>query len=464
MRRLVSALSLLPLIAIAGCSSSGGEGTASTGGPAAGPTFHKDIEPLLQAHCQTCHAPGKIAPFSLMTYQDAAPVAGVMAEDTSKKIMPPWGAFDTDECKVRFGWKQDPRLSDAEIALIAAWSQAGAPEGDPKDAPPPVEPKADGLPGVEQTVKPVKPYVASGDKDIFRCFRMDPGFTSTMYLNGMHFIAGDPKVVHHALIFVDDKDESAALVDADGGYDCFGGSGISGDLLGAWAPGGVPTELPSNIATPIPAGSKLVMQIHYHPAGTTGQPDATQFQMRFLKSAPEYQAVISLIGNFPKENAKGDGLLPGPDDSGGTPEFRIPANKKGHTESMRVTIPGNIPDLKLYGAATHMHYVGTDMKIDLTRAAPNSGDPANECLLQTPQWNFNWQRFYAYDTDIEKLPSVVTGDVLNLRCTYDNTTDNPFVVKALMDQKLASPIDVKLGETTLDEMCLGGFMFIYKAP
>lgn len=468
---------LAPAVAaavLAACSS-GGEtsstaGTGAAGGAAPGvtPTFHRDIEPILQKSCQSCHAPGKIAPFSLMTYAEAKPMAGLMTMRTADRSMPPFGAQDTEECQPRVGWKHDLRLTDAEIALIAGWTAAGAPEGDPKDAPPPVTSGDDGLPGAEITLKPQKPFVASGDNDQFRCFVLDPGLTETRFLNGSHFIAGNPKVVHHALMYLDEKGQSAALADADGGYDCFGGPGIDAQLVGAWAPGGVPAEYPPNAGLPIPAGAKLVMQIHYHPAGTTGDPDTTSFQMRFTASVPAYIANVVLIGNDKSQSANGEGLQPGPDDTNG-PEFRIPANATGHTETMRFTFPkiyngAPLPELKLYSVGTHMHYVGTDMKIDIERASPTASDPANECLIQTPAWDFNWQRLYDYDAAIEALPTINGGDELNLRCTYDNSKNNPFVVRALMEQKLPSPQDVYLGESTLDEMCLGVFVLMYKNP
>jgi hypothetical protein len=441
-----------------------GSTSSSSGGPATGPTFHKDIEPILQKACQSCHSPGNIAPFSLMQYADAKTVAGLVAKVTQARTMPPWAAFDTDECKTRFGWKDDHRLTDAEIALIDAWSTAGAPEGDPKDAPAPFDPKPAGLSNKDKTVEPLKPYTTTGDKDQFRCFVLDPGLTADAYLNGTNIIAGDPKVVHHALVFLDDQNQSAALADADGGYDCFGGPGIDGALIAAWAPGGIPAEMPPNVGTKLPKGSKLVMQIHYHPAGASGT-DSTKFEMRFTKQTPEYTGVVALIGNFEGPVGKGDGLLPGPDDASGV-QFKIPANAKNHTETMRYTLPAKIggqplPELKVYGVATHMHYVGTDMKLDVTRANPGA-EPADECLLETPRWDFNWQRFYAYDVPIEQLPTLHAGDVLGMRCTYDNSMDNPFVKRALSEQHLPSPVDVSLGETTLDEMCLGAYLLVYK--
>jgi hypothetical protein len=124
-------------------------------------------------------------------------------------------------------------------------------------------------------------------------------------------------------------------------------------------------------------------------------------------------------------------------------------------ESMRVLVQpvANVKQYRLWGVATHMHYVGTDMKIDLTH-----GDDGNDdCLLQTPAWDFNWQRVYYYDTPLESAPVIKPGDVLNFRCTYDNTMDNGFVREALAQRGYESPVSVPLGETTLDEMCLGAF-------
>ena len=102
------------------------------------------------------------------------------------------------------------------------------------------------------------------------------------------------------------------------------------------------------------------------------------------------------------------------------------------------------------------------MKISVERKSPTASDPASECLLQTPKWDFNWQRGYDYDGAIDALPGLVAGDVLTFRCTYDNSLQNPFVKQALMQQMLSAPKDVTLGESTLDEMCLGALNVIYK--
>jgi hypothetical protein len=103
-----------------------------------------------------------------------------------------------------------------------------------------------------------------------------------------------------------------------------------------------------------------------------------------------------------------------------------------------------------------MHYVGVDMKITLEHA----GGTDTECLIQTPHWDFNWQRGYAYDAAYEDLPAMRDGDTLHFRCVYDNTLGNLNVLGALQARRLANPVEVRLGEDTLDEMCLGAIGII----
>jgi hypothetical protein len=100
------------------------------------------------------------------------------------------------------------------------------------------------------------------------------------------------------------------------------------------------------------------------------------------------------------------------------------------------------------------------MLMTVTRPTPGA-QPAEECLLQTPDWDFNWQRGYLYDAPLDELPTVKSGDTLDFRCTYDNSLANPFVREALDAQGLTAPRDVVLGEETLDEMCLGVFGVAY---
>lgn len=443
--------------------------------PAGAVTFHKDVEPILQKSCQMCHQPGGIAPFSMMTYADAKPYAADMVLQTQKRVMPPWGAQSTSECTPRFGWKHDLRLSDQEIATIKAWHDGGDWEGNPSDAPPPIASQpVTSLPG-SQSLAPDTPFTLTQTSDYFRCFVLDPKIITSTYLTGTNIIPGNKTIVHHALVFsVPFGTQIPAPTDGVAGqYDCFGGVGVSSaSLVAAWAPGGLPYQFPTGAAQPIAGGTKFVMQVHYHPhANATTEPDTTTFEYTLDSTKPQWTVVPLLIGNFTQPvDATGNGLLPGPDDPSSGPAFVIPPDNPSHVESMQFTVPatyGNKPlptGIRLMGVAGHMHLVGTDIKIDLARAAPTATDPASECLLQEPAWNFDWQRAYEYDTSLDSLPTINAGDKINFRCTYDNTMSNVALASALSEAKKTSTQQVTLGETTMDEMCLGGFWFVYPTP
>jgi hypothetical protein len=479
-----STSALLGVAAFAGCSGSEPQTTGdppAMDGPPEVPTFHKDVQPILQKSCMGCHSTGNIAPFTLTSYEDAKAVAGLIAEKTKARTMPPWGVRNTDECTTRLGWKGDIHLSDEEISTLEAWNEAGAPEGDAKGTPPAFVPRSLDLPGQNLEIQPKTPYVTAGDKDEFRCFVIDPQITEDQYLNGLQILPGNHKVVHHGLIFLDPERKSEALAGPDGSFPCGAGDipagpgSQPGQLIDAWAPGADPIDFPEGVGLLVPKGSLVWMQIHYHPAGTTADPDVTRIQMRLTKEKPKYGFLYRLIGNFEDPvNIFGFGLLPDPDDTNGV-EFLIPADSKRHAETVQFTIP--TPDspvsqffpfpagTRVYGEFLHMHYLGFDQKVTVTRPNAPAGQPSEECLAHAPQWDFSWQRSYAYDAPIDSLPTLEPGDVLKVRCTYNNSKENPYVARALQEANMSSTIDVRYGEgNTLDEMCISGLSLVYPLP
>jgi hypothetical protein len=463
--------SLVGFIALCGVAI-GCSGSGSTPVTIGNVTFHKDVEPILQKHCDMCHVANGIAPMPLVTYQDSAPYAALMAAQTSTRAMPPWGAVSTPDCQPPLSWKDNPSLTDGQIAILAAWSAAGAPEGNPADAPPALTPQPIALAGVNADLAPPAPWtLSSSSADEFRCFVLDPQLAQTTYLNGSFVVPGDPEIVHHALVFSDPGGASRALVTdaATQSYECFGGPNISQTtLLAAWAPGGLPTDYPSNVGAQLAAGTLLVMQVHYHPHVTVpGLPsDQTHFQMRLVSTAPQYFAYTILPGNYQKPvDSSGNGLLPGPDDPASGPAFVIPAGVSGHTETMQFTVPSTyknqpVPPLPIFAIAGHEHYVGSAVQVSVHHAKPPAGTAADQCLLAIPHWDFDWQRGYQYDAPIDELPVVGPGDVFTIRCTYDNSLDNPKLAASLGEQGLSEPQTVQLGETTLDEMCLGPMVLL----
>src|SRR5262249_17381916 len=144
LRLFITSSVLLAASALLGCSGGGDFSVRHQ------PTFHEDVEPIVQRSCQSCHTEGGLAPFALQTYEEARAMVGPMVQPTGARTMPPWGTQEDEECQPAHGWKHDARLTDEEIDTIAAWQKAGMPEGDRAKAPPPPEVVGDSLPGVQQ--------------------------------------------------------------------------------------------------------------------------------------------------------------------------------------------------------------------------------------------------------------------------------------------------------------------------
>lgn len=411
------------------------------------PTWHADIAPLVSERCAGCHVDGGIAPYPFADYESTAPLAQALAAAVESGSMPPWGAAVTDECAPPHTFKDDISLNAEEVALFRAWSDAGAPEGDPEFAaelPPPPDTQLDPVDTVLQMDGSV---TIEGTTDSFLCFSLDPGVDEDRYFNGMQIVPGNDKIVHHVLVYADEEGETADQAGPDGSFPCSGGA-ISGTLLGAWAPGTVPMRTPEDVGMRVRAGSRIVLNVHYHPTGLGPEvDDSTRIQLDWMDEQPTWRGEMALVGNSddPAE------LLPNPGDRTEAPEFLIPAGAKGHIEEMVFEIPDDLPQLRVWSVGSHMHYVGTSMQIRF------QGDGYDDCMLETPNYSFEWQRLYNYDATLDEMPLAIGGDNIYLRCEYDNSMNNPYVVEALQEQGLDAPVDVILGDETLDEMCLGVF-------
>ena len=178
--RFTSSIGLVLLVGLVGCESDtgepggGGSGTgpgsgANGGGPSGDVTFHEDVEAILQASCLTCHLDGRIGGFSLATYEDAAPLAGLIAQKTASGEMPPWHAKTTEDCAPTHAYLGDPSLSEETKKVLQDWADAGAPRGNPANAPPPFEEPPIGLPSPDLEIVAPVATVVEGDSDTFVC-------------------------------------------------------------------------------------------------------------------------------------------------------------------------------------------------------------------------------------------------------------------------------------------------------
>ena len=394
------------------------------------------------------HREGGIAPFALDDYATASAAGEMMMAAIDSGSMPPWYAIETDECDPMRPFKGDLRLDDADVDTLRAWVDQGAPEGDADSAAalPEAEPLFIADPDAELTFS--EAHTISGTSDEFICFVLDPEIETVKWVTEIQLVPGNPLIDHHALIF---QDVYGQLADGDQAFDCFNTPSVDGFLMDTWTPGAVPMSTPEGAAMPLYPGSRLVVQMHYHPSPAGPESDQSKVQLVWTDEEPEWAAAQALVGNYDDQDSDGTGLQPGPNDRGDTSEFFIPAGVEGHTETILYTQDFPL-DLPVFSVGTHMHYVGTDMKIDFV---PGEGDET-DCMIQTP-WDFNWQRTYAFDVPIDELPVIGYGDSLLMRCTYDNSVNNDAVMRALAERGITEPQDVTLGEETLDEMCLGLF-------
>jgi hypothetical protein len=384
------------------------------------PTFHADVEPIMQAKCQQCHRPNDIAPFALLTYTDASTYATDIGVQVGNHVMPPWkpvagiGSF-----------RNSYALTDAERQTILDWVAGGAPEGDPADAPPPLpvndSPWQLGQPDMVLNLPQFSPLATS--PDTYRCFTMPTSMMSDVYLNASQALPGAPQEVHHILIFMDETGESAQYDGQDGqpGYDCFGSVGLQslsvGDYLGAWVPGARVQRLDTGIGLLLKAGSRIVAQVHYHPSGRTST-DQTSLGFYFAPDGSVQHRMLAI----PIVNT----------------DFTIPANNPAYSVTAGLTVPAPITG-KIVQLGPHMHLLGRQIEIDMVHP-----DTSTMPLIYIDNWDFNWQNMYTLTNPIP----FNSNDTIQVSSVFDNSDGNP--------NNPNNPIvPVSWGEGTNDEMVVG---------
>lgn len=386
--------------------------------PAEKVTFHRDVAPILYANCVQCHRPGEVAPFSLLTYDDASKRAEFIAEITHERRMPPW--------KVRPDYGHflgDRRLSDHELGILQAWADAGAPAGDVADAPP--EPKFVegwqlGEPDLVVTMTEAYSVPASGP-DVFRFFVIPIDIPEDKIVTAVEFRPGNPRIVHHAIMYVDrtGKARERDVATPEPGYEGFltGGFRPSG-VLGFWAPGYTARTLPDGVGMGLHPKSDLAMQLHYHPSGKD-EVDQSQVGIHFADKPVEHELGGIALINF---------------------DVDIPAGEKHHRMDYSFTLP---IDTEILEVVPHMHIIGTEMKVTATKP------DGSVVPLVWIDWDFNWQDQFRYVEPIH-LPA---GTRLDMEAYFDNSADNP-------NNPSSPPKRVGFGEMTTDEMCICAFRTI----
>ena len=383
--------------------------------------FHRDIEPILQKNCQSCHRPGQVAPMSFLTYQNVRPWAKAIKAAVGSRKMPPWFADPN------YGpYLNDRSLPQSDIDLIAKWADAGAVEGDAKDAPPAVEwPTGWAIKPDVIVAGPVTDVPASPKNDVIEWLSviMPTGFTKDTWVSSVQIKPEFPAVTHHICIgyvphdpgyrygvaYWSDKErdeEGSAMADKGPTY-LGGGTLHSSDGVAPAVPlpgGAEDCYLPGNVAADyrtlhaaklIPAGYDIVFNLHYTPNGTAVT-DHVQVGFTVLDKAPE-RRYVSFLTTSPTDAKR----------------FAIPPNE-GNWESPEAEVTF-LQDAELVYLMPHMHFRGKDMTYRL-----EFPDGSSKTILSVARYDFNWQ--LGYDTSIR----VPKGTKLRVSAHFDNSVNNKF--------------------------------------
>ncbi len=421
-------------------------------------TFSRDVAPIFYKHCASCHQPDDVAPFSVVDYKDVLPWKQTIRQKVAAREMPPWHADP------RYGdFANVARLSQQEIETVTAWVDQGAKEGDAKDLPelpPAVSGFEIGKPDYVLTM--TQPYTVqphSADQYVYVTF--PTRFNEDKWVQAVEIIPGNKRIVHHVIahvlppasqsnaakrlsgefpqadadpasIFYKQGSLSRVKMDAtvidDGANAPNGGSlfrrqtgedGASGYsiLLGSYAPGKGPDIYATGTAKRLPAGSTVVLQIHYssfHGSIDTAQTDQTGVAIVFAKTPPLRRAITATVPNH---------------------FFKIPAGAANHQVTAAYTFDREV---ELISYMPHMHLRGKDMKYEVVYP-----DGRRETLLWVPRFQFNWQTVYR----LKKPVSLPKGTRLIVTAHFDNSTKNmhnPDATRA-----------VRWGDPTYDEMMIG---------
>ena len=389
---------------------------------AAAPSYYKDVLPVLQNKCQSCHRPGEAAPMSLLTYESTRPWAAAIKQAVLSKKMPPWGA---DPAHGKFA--NDPTLTEAEKETLVSWADARAPAGRVEDAPAPrafVEGWNIGAP--DMVVEMPRPYLiaASGTIPYMR-YILPLNFTEDRWVSAAEIRPGNRNVVHHVIAYLRPQG-STWYADAPAGLPIakVAKAGTPGAALAGYAPGVPATRAVAGRASLVKAGTDLVLEVHYTANGKPAT-DQTKVGIVFAKEPPQES-----MSGFVAANSS----------------FVIPPGAANHEVKTTYTIS---EPARLVNLTPHMHLRGKDF--EYTARYPTG---ETEILLKVPRYDFNWQHTYTL-AEPKLLPA---GTVIECIAHFDNSANNPFNP----DPKS----EIRWGDQSWEEMMVGfgGFVVDAAAP
>ncbi|MFT6747715.1 MAG: hypothetical protein ACJAZ2_002072 [Glaciecola sp.] len=384
------------------------------------PNYSEHVAPIIYDNCSGCHHAGGIAPFSLMSFNDASVYSSLISYDVSNGIMPPWPADSIDG-----GFVHERVLSSVEIKTIVDWVSNGTPEGNSALAPSPPAFSGNSVLGTPDIQVVAPKYTSKAtSSDEYVCFTIPTSFSTDKWIEAIEVMPGNTEIVHHCLVYIDESGTYQA--DTSSGA-CGGPDG--GILLGEYVPGSQPIVYPNDGATKfgvkLKAGAQLVLAIHY-PEGSAGKLDSTKVNLHFYPDGTTGIREVyasSIISDW---------------------AFCIDSNEVKTVASKYPATGGLLGQFSVMAFFPHMHLLGQE--ISAWAITPtNDSIP----LGSISDWDFEWQGFYAY----KKMKVLPVGSVIYGKAVYDNTSSNVF-------NPNSPPKQVCAGANTSDEMFLIYFQYL----
>jgi hypothetical protein len=361
-------------------------------GQAEGPTFNRDVAPIIFENCVGCHHPGGNTPFSLVSYADVRKRSKLIRKVTAERFMPPWMPEQGhgDFVGVR-------RLNTQQVTTITAWVNSGSPEGKASDLV--VLPKWTGdwqLGAPDIVVTMAEPFKLPAEgPDVYRNFVIQSAITNDVFLRALEFRPGSG-VVHHAFVFFDSTGSARRLDshEAEYGYpgmDPGEGARAADAVFCSWQPGKRASEAPQGFSTRLAKGTDLILQMHMR---CSGKPELVkpQVALYFTKDPPTRFSQLMFLRSV---------------------RIDIPAGSTEYAVESSYKLP---VDVEVLSVLPHMHYLGKE-----AHAWAELPDGTRREMLLIKRWNFDWQGDYRYTSPIA-LPK---GTTLRMRYTYDNSAGNP---------------------------------------
>lgn len=376
-------------------------------------TFATDVAPILFARCAGCHRPEGSAPFSLLSFAEAARRARTILDVVERGLMPPWPPLADHGGP----FQGERRLGADEQQVLRAWVEGGAPEGDAAACPPPpVFPSGWqlGVPGLVAEAAEALEVPAEG-RDVYRNLVLPLAVSERRYVRAVELLPGNPRVVHHAVMLVD-RSGSARALDRDDPGPGFGGMSLGkaevpdGHFL-AWAPGRLPSPGLEGLAWTLDPGMDLVLQLHLRPSG---KPETLRPRvgLTFADEPPRERPVALVLSSL---------------------EIDIPPGVSDYVVHREYVLPVAVRVLSVF---PHAHYLGKDLGAWVERP-----DGTRSWLLRIAPWDFDWQDEYRYVEPLE----LAAGTRIVMDYHYDNSATNP-------ENPNSPPRRVVYGEQSSDEM------------